>query len=379
MWVNGLTFLIVVGLLIYHLIRLGRIWWSTHRVNVFSSLFIVLQITLLVALFTEHQWVLWISGALLLLLLAWKLNPLGGILDQCEEIASIAGFSYREMKNFRAKQNYLTARYEAGRERKRQLEEDETAFWEAFRSKARPRSIETTAWIETAISLPSREGTMISVGPGNVPIEFSGWRVIEDRGEWHFEIEIDLVISDANGRRWRSTFSTEIENLVELGLSSQPRRTPDQLIAWTEIDSENERVIREHCLFSKALYRADFRDLFEVTIGRNHYLILTKHAGGFIDLAWDSEEHRFLLRLAGLQARERNGRDAYDLDVESEQEGPQVSPWSSEQIEPVVFPVLPEELLPFGKAALFSPFRLQDEGSGPGYWPPVFEPIEDRG
>ena len=86
MWLNWLSLLIIVGLLVYHLYRWGRIWWSTHFVSINSTLFILLEVSLLIALLTGHRWILGFSVLFLLLIIAWRLHPAGSILTQCEDI-----------------------------------------------------------------------------------------------------------------------------------------------------------------------------------------------------------------------------------------------------------------------------------------------------
>lgn len=353
MLINTLSFLIVLILLAWHLVRLVRNWRVTRSVSVSWALFIPALTLQLIAQWSDYDWVNWIVALLLVMIVVCSFKERSRELDELPRINK------------------------AGPERESQSEPDRKSWWNTFAVESRPKEINFEVELPELLQLKTAEEHPLALDPGKLQLSLGGWEklVVEDEYKSGFyEIRLRIFVKDAAGVVWTSEYRVDIESLVQIGLSSAPKRMPEELHAWTEIDPEMERTFREASLVAKAIYHTDLRDWFETRIGKHRYVVLTKYQRGVIDLAWDAKSSRFMLRLAGLQFRERDGIRDDDLDTDDQMPGPDAPPWDPWEIEPVVFHILPEELLPFGTNGLRSPFRF-DEKVEP--WPPLFARLRD--
>lgn len=257
---------------------------------------------------------------------------------------------------------------ESREERERRVDSDRTAWWEAFAVEARPTEITFDVELGDPIQMRTVDQLSFTLGPGKIRISLGGWEKLTAEGGY-YEIRLRILVTDTAGVAWTSEYRVDIERLVDIGFSSSPKRKPEELHAWTGIDPEIAQTFRENCLVAKAVYHTDMRDWIEARIGNHDYVVSTKYERGAIDLAWDERSRRILLRLAGLRFRERDGVSSYDFDQEEEEPIPAALPWEPEEIEPVVFHILPEEMIPFGANGLWDPYRFDDEVET---WPPLF-------
>ncbi|MDB4459278.1 hypothetical protein N9059_01770 [bacterium] len=366
MWLNWLSYLIIVGLLVWHLVRIVRVWPVTHRIAVTSALLVLSMSLILIGSFTGLRWLLGIAGILMLIAVFWKFLGPGRILDQCEDFLVLGGIPHAETEKILDEQEVVKAQEIEKKERKRLFESDREAWGEAFSVEARSTGIAFEAHFEETVSLATEDGHPLRIGPGAVDLVLDDWGHEVLGSNDYFNISLRLTVIDGNGEQWVSRYSVQIENLVGLGFSEESRRSPADLEGWTQINPDHERAFRTGCLISKAKYFTDSRDQFSVRIGIHEYAIRLKHKGGFIDLAWEPYSRRFLLRLAGIYFESRDGEDDVELGDYPAVPAPL---WGLDEIEPVVFPLLPEELLPFGKNATARPWSLDSPKS---QWPPPF-------
>ncbi len=373
MLINTLSYLIVVSLLVWHVVRLVRVWRVTHTVSVFSALFIPALALQLVAILSDHDWAKWIAALILIVIFVWRFKGPGAVGVPLEDLLASMGISHAEFMERSRAQDELRRIDEDLKERERQIESDRKSWWKAFEVEARLTEINFDLELPEFIQLKTDEPLHFTLGPGKYQVALAGWEKLPVEAD-SYEIRLWILVTDHAGVVWTSEYRVDIECLVNIGFSSTPKRKPGELHAWTEIDPEMERTFRENCLVAKAVYHTDMRDWIEARIGSHDYVVHTKYKRGVIDLAWDEKSSRVLLRLAGLIFRERDGVSYYDLDPDDEVPGSDTLPWDAAQIEPVVFPIHPEEMLPFGMNGLTSPYQF-DEKVEP--WPPLFSRLYD--
>ncbi len=348
MLINTLTFLILALLLVWHAVRLVSVWRLTRAVPVDSALFIPAVVLQLVAVLSDQDWATWIAVLFLVVIIVVNLRKSSRKLDPPR----------------RNDESWV--------DRERRVDSDRKSWWEAFAVAARPTEITFEIELGNAIQLRTDEPLPLTLGPGKIRITLGGWEKLLGENP-SYEIRLRILVTDTASVAWTSEYRVDIESLVDIGFSSTPKRKPGELRAWSEIDPEVEQTFRENCLVAKAVYHTDAEHWIEAGIGSHDYVVYTRRKRGVIDLAWDEESNTFLLRLAGLFFRERDGIWCDEVEMAHLMSDSDAQPWEPDEIEPVVFPILPEELLPFGMNGLMSPYRFDEE---PESWPPLFSRCE---
>jgi len=362
---NTISLLLVSFTLVCHVVWLGIDWFVIRKVSVTTVLFIFSQSFLIVGLLSDHDvWTTWIA-AVLLILIAFRLpKRLSSMRDQFAASGiSEAGSEERLQTWEEGGQRYATKLV-----RERQFEARRKAWWAAFAVEARPKEISFEIELPESIQLKTTEEIPLTLRSGKGHISLGGWEKFPV-GDKNHVIKLRVWVTDSAGVVWTSDYSVDIEDLVEIGFSDTPKRKPEELWGWTEINPEIENAFRENCLIAKAHYHTDMRNWIEAAIGRHDYLVVTKYQRGVIDLAWVPESNRLLLRLAGLRFSKRDGLTEFDFEAADWSPGPDDPPWKPWEIEPVVFPIFPEELLPFGSKTVGPAFRYTFESES---WPPTF-------